>query len=158
MSELPEDLERALRELEARAAVRAERVDATRVAARVLARLRAEPVAARGARVLPLRWTRDDAPRWVGVAAAALIVVAAGMLTTGILRRPPGGEVALPVVAQGYDSLDVGALETLLQATAGVRPVASEPSSKSAGAWDDLSEEQLRAVLQAVQRNESRAL
>ena len=42
MNELPEDLERAFRTLDAQAAMRAERVDPERVAERVLERLRTE--------------------------------------------------------------------------------------------------------------------
>jgi len=156
MSELPDGLERALKELDARAAAKAEAVDAARVAARVLARLRAEPEVP--ARVLPWRGAAPAARRWVGIAAALLIVVGAGTVTTSILSHRGPGAVALPVVSQGLDSLDVSGLESVLKATAEVRPLAGQSAVRTTGSWDDLSEDQLRAVLQAVQQPQARTL
>jgi len=154
MNELPDDLERALRDLDAQAARRASRVDPERVAAHVMARLRAEP-----ARVVARPWGLPVSARWVGMAAAAAIVVLAGTMARSILW--PGGAVgvAVPVLAQGIDSLDVQGLERLLQVAGEVRPSTAEPVQVSvSGTWDDLSEEQLRAVLQAVQQSEETKL
>lgn len=157
MNELPDDLERALRELDARAARRAEGVDAERIAARVAARLREEP--AREVRVFARPWALPVSARWVGVAAAAVVVVLAGVMAKTLLRSGHEASVPVPVLAQGIDSLDVQGLERLLRVAGDVRPSAAEPVRVSGnGTWDDLSEEQLRAVLQAVQQSEETEL
>lgn len=153
MSELPEDLERALRELEAQAAQRGAHVSPERVASRVLARLRAEPAAgaAEGRRV-PSR-------RWVGLAAAAVLVVIAGTVAVRLAYRGGAAPAPVPVVARGLDSLDVSGLERVLRVTDEVRPQVAGPVQVSTtDTWDDLSEAQLRAVLQAVQRSEGGTL
>ena len=148
MNELPDDLERALRALDAKAARRAAGVSAELVASRVLARLRAE-----GSRS-PVRGIRPwgAAPRWVGLAAAALVVLFAGSAVTVLLRTGAVPAVPVPVVAQGLDSLDVTGLERVLRVTGQVRPQAVVAVQAAGyGTWDDLTEEQLRALLQAVQ-------
>jgi hypothetical protein len=155
VSELPDDLERALRDLDARALRRAGRIDPERVASRVLARLRAEPE--RGITVLGRPWALST--RWVGVAAAAVVVLVAGTVATSILGPRGTAGVAVPVVAQALDSLDLQGLERLLSVTGQVRPLAVEPAAAQGnGTWDDLSEAQLRAVLQAVQHSEETSL
>ncbi len=157
MNELPDDLARALRRLDAQAARRAERVDAERVVARVAARLREEPEPA--SRVVALRWAFPVAPRWMGVAAAALVVVLGGTMARSILWPRGAADVAVPTLAQGMDSLDVQGLERLLRVAGEVKPSVAEPVRVSSnGTWDDLSEEQLRAVLQAVQQSEETKL
>ncbi len=151
MSELPGDLERALRELEARAARRAAHVSSEQVASRVLARLRAEPAAGAG------RWA--PARRWVGLAAAAVLVVIAGTVGVWLAYRGGAERAPVPLVARGLDSLDVPGLERVLRVTDDVRPQVSGPVQVSTSdTWDDLSEAQLRAVLQAVQRSEGGTL
>lgn len=157
MNELPDELLRALRRLDAQAARRAEGVDPERVAARVAARLREEPVSA--SPVVARSWAFPVAPRWVGIAAAAMVIVLAGTLARGILRPRGAAEVAVPVLAQGMDSLDVSGLERLLRAAGEVTPSSAEPVRVArSGTWDDLSEEQLRAVLQAMQQSEETKL
>ena len=157
MNELPDDLERALRELDALAARRADRVDAERVAARVAARLRAEP--ARGTRFAARPWALPLARRWVGLAAAALVLLFAGSMARSLLRPGVPAIVPVPVVSQALDSLDEQGLERLLRVTGEVRPSTAEPVRMSvSGTWDDLSETQLRAVLQAVQQSEETKL
>jgi hypothetical protein len=157
VNELPDDLERALRELDALAARRAERVDTERIVAQVTARLRAEP--ARGARVAARPWGLPLSPRWVGLAAAAMVLLLAGTMARSILRPGVPAIVPVPVMAQGLDSLDVQGLERLLRVTGEVRPSTAEPVRMSvSGTWDDLSETQLRAVLQAVQQSEETKL
>jgi len=155
-NELPDDMERALRALDADATRRAGRVDADAVASRVLARLRQEPAPL--PRVLPGRWALSSVPGWMRVTAvAAMVVVVAGSLVLGVFRSGGDRAQAVPVVAVGLDSLNARQLEALLRVTADVRPVATavEPAS---GSWDDLSEAQLRAVLQAVQQVQGETL
>ena len=155
-NELPDDLARALRALDADATRRAGRVDADAVAARVLARLREEPACL--PRVLPGRWAWSSAPGWMRVAAAAaMIVVAAGSLVLGVFRSGEGRAWAMPVVAVALDSLNANQLEALLRVRADVRPVATAAVPAS-GSWDELSESQLRAVLQAVQQVQGETL
>jgi len=153
MSELPEELERALGKLDARAASRARRVDPERVAARVLERLRTEREPARRL-VFPAGLGFSLSPRWVALAAAATVVVVAGGIATGVLRRGGGRSVAVPVVAAALDSLSRQELETVLSAAGEVRAVVTDSVPVVTGAWDELSEEQLRAVLQAVRQDE----
>ncbi len=69
MNELPENLERAFQTLDAKAALRAERVDAERVAAQVLERLRAERAPARRS-VFPLRVAAPVTARWAALSGA----------------------------------------------------------------------------------------
>jgi len=157
-NELPRELERAWRVLDAEAARRAERVDADAVASRVLARLREEAEPAALPSVLPGRWAWPSVPGWLRVAAAAAMVVAvAGSMVLGVLRPRGDRALAVPVVAVGLDSLNAKQLEALLRMTADVRPVATAVPPAS-GSWDDLSESQLRAVLQAVQQVQGETL
>ena len=155
MNELPEDLERAFRTLDAQAARRAERVDPERVAARVLERLRTEKAPA--PRVLSLS-PGFRLPAFA-LAAAAVVVLLAGTTVAGLLRRDvTAGSIAVPVVAQGLDSLNQQQLETVLRVAGGVQPLAVQSFESPAGMWDDLSETQLRAVLQAVQQVQGESL
>ena len=158
MNELPEDLERAFRTLDAQAARRAERVDPERVAAQVLERLRAERAPARRF-VFPLRIAVPVPARWMALAAAAVIVLLVGTMATGLLRRDvTTGSIAVPVVAQGLDSLNQQQLETVLRVAGDVQPLTVQSFGSPAGMWDDLSETQLRAVLQAVQQVQGETL
>jgi hypothetical protein len=160
MNELPEDLERAFRTLDAQAAMRAERVDPERVAERVLERLRTEEAPA--PRVLSLSpGFRLSASgfRAFALAAAAVVLLLAGTTITGLLRRDVAtGSIAVPVVAQGLDSLNQQQLETVLRVAGDVQPLAVQSFESPAGTWDDLSETQLRAVLQAVQQVQGESL
>ena len=161
MNELPEDLERAFRTLDAQAVRRAERVDPERVAAQVLERLRTEDTPAR--RVLSLSpGFRLSAPGFrlpAFALAAAAIVLLVGTTVTGLLRQGvTTGSIAVPVVAQGLDSLNQQQLETVLRVAGDVRPLAVQSFGSPAGMWDDLSEAQLRAVLQAVQQVQGETL
>ena len=156
--ELPVELERALHELDAAAARRAERVDADVMASRVLARLREAPESASLPLGRPGRWALPSVPGWLQVtAAAAMVALVAGAMVHRLYRSTADVAVAVPVVAVALDSLNAKQLEALLLVTAEVRPVATavEPVS---GSWDGLSESQLRAVLQAVQQVQGEAL
>ena len=155
--ELPDDMERALRALDAEATRRAARVDGNVVASRVLARLREEAEPAPLPRGLPGRWALPAFPRWARVAAAAAVVVVVAGSVAHRLYRSSDVAVAVPLVTVALDSLNAQQLESLLLVTAEVRPVAAavEPVS---GSWDNLSEPQLRAVLQAVQQVQGETL
>ncbi len=153
MNELPDGLERALRRLDGEAARSAARVSPERVAARVAERLRAEGAEETAARP----WARSR--RWVGLAAAAVLVLTVGTVAVRVSTRGAKAAVAVPVVARALDSLDVSGLESVLRETAEVRPQIAVPVAASTGGeWDDLTESQLRAVLQAVQQSEGGTL
>lgn len=160
MNELPEDLERAWRVLDARAARRAHRVDPERVASRVRERLASEPALKERVFASPMWQVVRDAPRWAMLAAAAVVVLTVGTVAGGTLLRSGGGERTLvfPVVAQALEKLNTEQLETVLQVAGEVKPLAAEPRQAAAAPWDNLSEEQLRAVLQAVQQVEGETL
>jgi len=155
VNELPEDLERAFRTLDAQAARRAERVDPERVAARVLERLRTVDAPAPRVRSL---FPGFRLPAFA-LAAAAVVLLLAGTTVVGLLRRDvASGSLAVPVVAQGLDSLNQQQLETVLRVAGDVQPLAVQSFGSPAGMWDDLSETQLRAVLQAVQQVQGESL
>ena len=140
VNEVPQELREALDALEARASRAAARVDAERVAARVLARLRTEPVTDVPAR----RWTW----RALRVAAAVVVLVGAGLMLRHNSARPPADVgLALPLVS---DSLNSDQAEATLQAVGQVR--ASDTTTTSGTVLvDDLTESELRALLQAMQ-------
>ena len=147
-----------MRALDADAARRAERVDADAVAARVLARLRERAGGPAGGRVPGGGRCRRCRGGLRVTAAAAMVVRGRGL--GGAQGAPPsrrargrgargGGGAGFPERARSWNAL--------LRVTAEVRPVAAavEPAS---GSWDDLSESQLRAVLQAVQQVQGETL
>jgi hypothetical protein len=141
--ELPERLEAALRSLDAQAAARAARVSPERVAARVLERLRRE-----GA-VEPRRvwWMRPAALR---VAAAVVLVAAAGATVSLVRERSTQVAVRLPVAIAAMDSLSTGQLEAVLRATGEVRAANFGPVAPSNGSLDNLSEQELQKVLASL--------
>jgi len=139
--EVPEKLEAALRSLEARAAARSARVNPERVAAKVLERLRREGMVE--ARVW---WMR---PAALKVAAAAVLVVAAGWTATAVRHHATETAVRLPVTIP-VDSLSTGQLESVLQAAGQVRSANFGPLAPSNGSLDSLSEQQLQQVLASL--------
>ncbi len=144
LDELDPRLARALDALERRAAASADGIDAGRVAANVLARLRQPEVVA-----VPL-WRRP-APR-VAAAIAALVI---GAAVATIAVRPGAGEfaAALPVTAEGsLGLLEASAAESLLAAVDQVQVEAV--SGPAAPTLDDLTESELRALLQALESTE----
>ncbi len=152
MSDLPPGMAKALEDLDARAERAAARVDVERVAARVLSRLSAEPEAP-----MTLLGRVLGAPRAWRVAAAAALVVLGGSVTWLGLRHdaPPLTMTAtggLPVA--GVDSLDQQQAESVLRAVNGIQPVNAAVPRASAVTMDDLSEQELRALLQAMQSRE----
>lgn len=151
MSDLPPGMAKALEDLDARAGRAAARVDVERVAGRVLSRLSAEPEVPGTllGRVLA-------APRAWRVAAAAALVIAGGTVTWLGLRHdaPPtmAATVGLPIA--GVDSLDRQQAESMLRVVNGIQPVNAAVPRASAVTMDDLSEQELRALLQAMQSRE----
>jgi hypothetical protein len=145
VNDLPEDLKRALDALDARAARAASGVDAGRVADRVLARLRTEPVEA-------------AAPRWRTALrlAAAIAVLATGTVVVRVLTEGarPAAVAALPMDLP--DSLSSAQAAALIEAVA----AGSDSAGITAAAItvDDLDEAELRALLQAMQSDMEGAL
>ena len=141
-AELPERLSAAVRALDARAAERAARVSPDRVAARVLERLRREgAVEAR-----PIWWMHPAALR---VAAAAVLLVAAGWTVSVVRQHSTQTAVRLPVSIP-VDSLNAQQLEAVLQAAGEVRAANFGPVTPSNGSLDSLSEQQLQQVLASL--------
>ncbi len=146
MNELPDDLRRALAALDARATKAAAQVDAERVAARVLQRLRSEPAPA----ATPRHW------RTALRVAAAVVVLAAGTVLVRVLTDDrPGAPVAtLPLELP--ESLSTTQATALMDAiTAGTDSAAAAPVTLT---LDDLNEAELRALLQAMQSETEGAL
>lgn len=155
MSELPDGIARALKALDADAARREAAVDPERVAQRVLARLRSEPVApvAFGGGA---HWVWS-VPRPLRLAAALALLVLAGTASLVIVRGgripAPAGTAALPVVIP-VDSLSQAQAEAVLKAIEDVRAVNAAAPAPSTVSVEDLSEQELRALLQAMQSSE----
>lgn len=137
MNDLPDDLAKALKALDARAARAASQVDAGRVEARLLERLRSEPEVA--APVLTRRVLR--------IAAALAVLVVSGVLVRTVMDSPPV-VVALPVEVP--ESLSAGQAEEMLDALAAVRSDTSAVVA-SVVSVEDLNEAELRALLQTMQ-------
>ena len=141
--ELPGRLAEAMRALDARAAQRAARVSPDRVAARVLERLKRE-----GALEAPRLWfVRPAALR---VAAAAVLVIAAGWTATTLLRPRPAPAAVRLQASIPMDSLSPGQLEAVLKAAGTVRAANFGPPAPSNGSLDSLSERQLQQVLASL--------
>jgi len=145
MNELPDDLAKALDALDARAARAAARVDAGRVSARVLERLRTEPEVAAPRRT----W------RILRVAAALAVLVTSGVLVRTITNDAPAGVVILPV--EMPESLSAGQAEAVLEAVAAVRSDTGIVTTAVVSV-EDLNEAELRALLQAMQSDMEGAL
>ncbi len=144
LDDLDPELARALELLERRATASADTIDAGRVAANVLARLRQPEVVA-----VPL-WRRPALR-----VAAAIAVLVIGAVVATIAVRPSPGEfaAALPVAAEGsLDSLEASAAESLLAAVDQVQVEAA--SGPGAPTLEDLTESELLALLQAMESTE----
>lgn len=144
-----DELNEALKALEARAGRRAAKVNAERVAARVVERLRTEPAVER--------------PTWGGgrmlrVAAMAAVVITGGALATTLLRGPEPaaslGACALPVCPT---ELTAAQSDSLLRSLDEVRALNGAARSSSPSV-EELNEDQLRALLQAMQSSEEASL
>lgn len=141
--ELPPEIAAALKALDERAGASAAQVDVEGVAARVLERLRHEETPR-------FPWTSPAALR---VAAAVVLVVAAGAVVTLRVEQQPQQTAALrlPVSIPAADSLDSGQLEAVVRAAGEVRPVVdSSAPTVAGGSYDDLSDQQLEALLASL--------
>ena len=140
-AELPEKLEAAVRSLDARATAQSARVSPERVAARVMERLRRE-----GMVETRVWWLR---PAVLRVAAAVVLVVAAGWTATVVRQHAVQAALRLPVTIP-VDSLSTGQLESVLEAAGEVHSANFEPLAPSNGSLDNLSEQQLQQVLASL--------
>lgn len=139
--ELPGRLAAAVRALDARSRERSSHVSAERVAAGVLERLRREGLVERS------WWMRPAALR---IAAAAVLVVAAGGTVSLVRQHSAQTAAQLPVAIPAMDSLTAGELEAVLQAAGQVRAANFGPVGPSNGSLDSLSEQQLQKVLASL--------
>jgi hypothetical protein len=125
------------------------------VAARVLERLRAEEAPARRVLSIGSRLSAIGYRLPILAAAAVAVLVVAGSLGR---RGASPASTAVPVALQALDSLSQTQLESVLQVAGQVRPVVTESYTSSGTSLEDLNEQQLRALLQAVQRSEGGTL
>ena len=136
----------ALRELAQRlGAQAAERLDVERTVQAVVARLKQQPRAA--------RWRRLE-PAWLRIAAAAMIVVAVGLVGRSISRASSLRQVAGFVEPAGGDLNDLSAaqLQELLQTVEqGGADQGGEAVSAQDVGLEDLSTSELRALLQSLE-------
>ncbi|HVO35446.1 MAG TPA: hypothetical protein VMT21_07765 [Gemmatimonadales bacterium] len=139
--ELPGRLADAMRALDARSHRQSAQVSPDRVAGRVLERLRHE-----GMVETRVWWLRPAALR---VAAAAVLLVAAGWTVNVVRRHSVETAVRLPVSIP-VDSLSAGQLEAVLQAAGEVHAANFGPVTPSNGWLDSLSEQQLQKVLASL--------
>jgi hypothetical protein len=140
-AETPDKLAAAVRALDARAAERAARVNADRVASRVLERLRRE-----GALESRSWWMSPAALR----AAAAVVLLVAGGWTVSAIRQHSAQTAARLPVSIPVDSLSAVQLEAVLRAAGEVRAANFEPVTPSNGSLESLSEQQLQQVLASL--------
>lgn len=119
----------------------AERLDVERTAQAVVARLREE-------RQAPDRlWARLPAG-WLRIAAALVLLAGAGLVTRSVWRRPPAGDVA-QIDAPDLGDLSADQLRDLLNTVSQPAPV--EPVSAQEVGLEDLSPQQLRALLASLE-------
>jgi len=137
MNELPEDLARALKALDARAERAAGKVDSARVAEAVLKRLGEPDIA-----------TRRPLWRMTGVRVAAAVVLLAASAVTA-QRIFTSARASLPLALQA-DSMSVGDLNDALQAVDEARLAGSSIVSTTVTV-DDLTETELKALLAALE-------
>jgi hypothetical protein len=148
MTELPDDLAKAMGALDARAARAAARVDAERVAARVLERLRSEPDV-----VGPLRpW------RVLRIAAALALLVTGGVVVRRVMRDDAVTVVRAALPVDVPESLSTRQVEAVFEAVAAVPSDTAVIMTSAAVSVEDLNEAELRALLQAMQTESEGAL
>jgi hypothetical protein len=137
MNELPDNLARALQDLDARAARAAAKVDSAHVAEAVLKRLGEPDVE-----------TRRPMWRLTGVRiAAALVLLAVSGVTAR--RIVIGRHASLPLTVQA-DSMTAGDMDDVLKAVDDAR-VAGHSAFAPAVSVDDLTEAELKALLAAME-------
>ncbi len=142
--ELPLEMAAAVRNLDARAAARAARVDVERVAEQVVERLRREGLA----EPKRLAWLT---PRALRIAAAVVVVAAAGATIKLAVPRPVPVPLPLPQVQAAIDSLSTGQMESVIKAAGEVRASGAVPAQALSGSsYDDLSDQQLQTLLASL--------
>jgi predicted DNA binding protein len=146
--ELPPEIGAALRALDARATQRAARVDVERVVARVADRLRRGEGERRR-----ISWMSPVALR---VAAAVVVLAAAGVVVNLTLdHSQQTASLRLPVAMPAMDSLTAPQLEAVLEATNEVHAVTDSAARGTSGvSLDDLTEQQLQALLVSLENSE----
>lgn len=150
--ELPEELARALAAADQRAAASAQRVDPAAVAAAVSAALRRPAVTARPA---------SEVGWWLRVAAAAALVVAGSIAVRAALQSGAPVEAAaqpsaLPLHSAAVLDSVADSAGAWVMASLEAVPVSVVDSAVSGSALllEDLSEVELRALLQAMESTE----
>jgi hypothetical protein len=150
--ELREPLAGALKALDERATRRAAAVDAARVAAHVLQRLREEPVIV----MRPRPWNLTA----LRVAAAVAVLVIGGAVAQRLLVGPRGSGMAmgLPVVtsAEGLvvDSTDATQETALLAAVDDARAAAHGALPATTVLVEDLTEQELQTLLSTMENRD----
>ena len=132
--ELPPSLKKAIERLDVKGHAAANRLDLEKVRAGTLERLKSAPPA-----VAPLR-------RYVWRAAAAVALVVAGSV---LVTRP--GARGLPIALDSLDAADSTAVLAVVNEVA----VADSALVSSVVSVDDLNEQELRALLQALENEET---
>lgn len=145
--ELPDNLARAMKALDADASRAAERVNPDRVAERVIARLREAPAVEVAA---PARRT------WIRVAAALLLLLTGALLGRYALGpQAPVLNARTDLPVQAGDSLVVAQTDALLNAVEAVRTVSTDTvEARTVVSVEDLNETELRALLQSMASSE----
>ena len=138
MNELPDNLARALHDLDARAARAAAKVDSAHVAEAVLKRLGEPDVEMRR-------------PMWrlagVRIAAAAVLLAVSAVTAR---RMIVGAHASLPLAVQA-DSMTAGDMDDVLKAVDDARLAGHSVFAPAAVTVDDLTEAELRTLLAAME-------
>ncbi|HEY2806912.1 MAG TPA: hypothetical protein VGI92_13725 [Gemmatimonadales bacterium] len=145
--ELPDRIAGALSALDRGAARRAEAVDASRIAERVLQRLKDEPVRVLHPPRISLRGLR--------VAAALAVLVIGGVVTQRLVFGPGRASVAalpiLPPVAAGSTTVDASQQQAILDAIEEMRTAPGDSTViPAAVSVEDLDVPELQALLSSM--------
>lgn len=132
-----------LHELAKRLGARAaERLDVERTAQAVLTRLRTEPRPG----VAAWLWMR---PTWLKVAAAAVLVLGAGLVTRGALQEPSSGSAVAAPLSEDLSDLTPAQLREAMRSLE--QPLIVENVGAVETTLDGLSAAELRALLRALE-------
>lgn len=147
LNELPDNVARALKALEADADRAAARVNTGRVADGVLKRLRQPEVVE----------VRHPSRGWLRIAAALVVLLGGAGLVRRLVEVPDNASVAagLPIQWQREaDSLAPTEAQALLGAIDSLNIAPAESSITSRVSLDDLSETELQALLRSMETSE----
>lgn len=120
----------------------ADRLDVERIATAVLRRLREEPIAR------PAWWARPSALR---VAAAAVVIVASGVLYRGVHRPTVPASVLVSSTDEDGNDLSPDQLRALLQTMDQDSLADQAPASAQETGLEDLNAAQLRELLRSLE-------